>query len=132
MNGSQAAFSQSDVEREIDSDRMLAPMNQAELDFIKNVLKRKDDATKELWLEKQLLRDLILDSGWMSEPDLDAAIADGKKLPENIRHVEENFASSDQMLAKIRLADVSIEWVFQIRVHEKTFSRNLATNRQGL
>jgi hypothetical protein len=80
-------------------------MDQNELDFVKRIFKQKDDAAKELWLEKQLLRNLILDSGWMSEPDLDAAIADGKKLPDNLRQLEENFASSDQMLAEIGLAD---------------------------
>lgn len=80
-------------------------MTSEELNFIKGILKRKDDSTKELWLEKQLLRNLILDSGWMSEHDLDSAVADGKNLPQNIRLVDENFASSDQLLAEIGLAD---------------------------
>jgi hypothetical protein len=80
-------------------------MTSEELEFIKVMLKRKDDATKEVWLEKQLLRNLILDSGWMSERDLDSALADGKNLPENIREVAEHFAVSDQQLAEIGLAD---------------------------
>jgi hypothetical protein len=42
-------------------------VDQDELEFIKRMLKRKDEATKELWLEKQLLRNLILDSEWMAE-----------------------------------------------------------------
>lgn len=80
-------------------------MNQDELNAAKAFLKRKDDAAKEIWLEKQLLRNLILDSNWMSEPDLDSAIEAAKKLPENLRQVEENFASSDQALAEIGLGD---------------------------
>ena len=80
-------------------------MNQTELDFIKRMFKAKDDAAKDLWLEKNLLRNLILSSGWMAEQELDSAIADAKKLPANIRQVEEHFASSDQMLAEIGLAD---------------------------
>jgi hypothetical protein len=80
-------------------------MNQSELDFIKKMLKRQDDATKEIWLEKQLLRNLILDSGWMAEATLDAAIANAKKLPENTQQVAEHFSSSDQLLAEIGLAD---------------------------
>lgn len=80
-------------------------MTPQELDFIKVLFKRKDDAAKELWLEKQLLRNLILDSGWMSEHDLDSALAYGKTLPHNIRQVEEHFASSDQMLAELGLGD---------------------------
>jgi hypothetical protein len=92
-------------------------MTSEELNFIKGILKRKDDATKELWLEKQLLRNLILDSGWMSEQDLDSAVADGKILPENIRQVEENFSLSDQQLAEIGLAD----WLAEL---EKKYPRN--------
>jgi hypothetical protein len=78
-------------------------MDQHELAFIKRALKSKDDAMKELWLEKQLLRDLILDSGWMAERDLDVSIENRKRLPENIRQVAEHFASSDKKLAEIGL-----------------------------
>lgn len=92
-------------------------MTSEELNFIKGILKRKDDAAKELWLEKQLLRNLILDSGWASEQDLDSAVADGKNLPENIRQVEEHFALSDQQLAEIGLAD----WLAEL---EKKYPRN--------
>lgn len=80
-------------------------MDQDELNYIKGLLKRKDDVAKDIWFEKQLLRNLILDSGWMGEAELDAAIEDGKKLPDNLREVAENFASSDQKLAEIGLAD---------------------------
>jgi len=80
-------------------------MTSEELNFIKGLLKRKDDAAKEIWLEKQLLRNLILDSGWMSEQDLNSAVADGKRDPQNIREVEEHFAGSDQQLAEIGLSD---------------------------
>jgi hypothetical protein len=80
-------------------------MEQFELDAIKRMLKSRDDVMKEVWLEKQLLRNLILDQRWMAEADLDAAIAHGKTLPSNLVQVEENFASSDQMLAEIGLAD---------------------------
>jgi len=61
--------------------------------------------TKELWLEKQLLRNLILNSGWMSEAELDSVLETGAKLPENIQQVKEHFADSDQKLAEIGLAD---------------------------
>lgn len=80
-------------------------MDQNELDAVKRLFKQKHDVLKELWFEKQLLRNLILDSGWMTAAALDTAIADGKKIPANIRQVEENFASSEQMLAEIGLAD---------------------------
>jgi hypothetical protein len=80
-------------------------MTPEELSFIKVLFKRKDDAAKDLWLEKQLLRNLILDSGWMQECDLDSAVAKGKNLPENIQKIGEHFALSDQMLAEIGLAD---------------------------
>lgn len=80
-------------------------IDQSELEFIKRVLKRQDDAAKELWLEKQLLRNLILDSGWMAEADLDAAVEHAKTLPENLRQIADNFASSDRLLAEIGLAD---------------------------
>lgn len=80
-------------------------MTPEELNLIKRLLKQKDDAAKELWLEKQLLRNLILDSGWAEERNLDLAIAEGKSLPGNMRLVEEHFAASEQMLAEIGLAD---------------------------
>jgi len=80
-------------------------MTSEELNFVKGILKRQDDSAKEVWLEKQLLRNLILDSGWMSEADLDAAIAVAKKLPQNVRYVEETFAVSDQKLAEIGISD---------------------------
>jgi hypothetical protein len=80
-------------------------MTPEELDSLKRILKRQDDTLKELWLEKQLLRNVIIDSGWMSEHDLDAAIARGKKLPENLHQLEDNFASSNQMLAEIGIED---------------------------
>lgn len=80
-------------------------MEQWELDHVKRAFRSKDESTKELWLEKQLLRNLIVDSGWMAERDLDSAIADAKKSPENIRLVEEHFALSDQKLAEIGLGD---------------------------
>jgi hypothetical protein len=80
-------------------------MTDEELDSLKRLLKRHDDAMKEVWLEKQLLRNLIIDSGWMPERQLDAAIEHGKALPANREHVAENFASSDRLLAEIGLAD---------------------------
>lgn len=80
-------------------------MDQTELDFVKHALRRQDQAGKELWLEKQLLRNLILDSGLMSERELEEKIETAKKLPENLRQVAEQFASSDQQLAEIGLGD---------------------------
>jgi len=41
----------------------------------------------------------------MAEQELDAAIAEGKKDPENIRQTDENFASSEQLLAEVGLDD---------------------------
>lgn len=80
-------------------------MDQSEIDLLKELLRRKEQAAKEVWLEKQLLRNIILDSGSMSEAELDAAIESAKKLPDNLRQVEEHFVSSDQLLAEIGLAD---------------------------
>jgi hypothetical protein len=58
-----------------------------------------------LWLEKQLLRNLILDSGSMRESELDAAIERGKALPQNREQAREHFSGSDQLLAQIGIED---------------------------
>ena len=80
-------------------------MTPQEIEALKVVLKRQDNITRELWLEKQLLRNFIIDSGWMKEQDLDSAIEHGKKHPKNIQQVEEHFASSDHLLAEIGIDD---------------------------
>jgi len=84
---------------------MRGAMTPEELDLVKRALKRQHDSAKELWLEKQLLRNLILDSGWMAERALDLLIEGAKSYPENVRQVEEHFASDDQLLAEIGLGD---------------------------
>jgi hypothetical protein len=84
-----------------------------ELDCVKGGLKRMHEPLKELWLEKQLLRNLILDSGWMPEGKLDLAIVQGKIHPENIRQVEQQFAADEQRLAEIGLGD----WLTEFDKH---------------
>jgi hypothetical protein len=80
-------------------------MTQEELDALKVLLKLQKETTKGLWLEKQLLRNFILDSGWLKEQDLDFAIERGKKDAKNVQEVEEHFAASDQALAEIGIED---------------------------
>jgi hypothetical protein len=90
-----------------------------ELDHIKRAFKRMHEEIQQLWLEKQLLRNHIIDSGWMPEADLDAAIEKGKKHPTNILHMKETFAESEQSLAELGLAD----WLAKLR--EKLSSKRL-------
>jgi hypothetical protein len=80
-------------------------MTPQEMDEVKSSLKRLHEGTKEIWLEKVLLWNLILDSGWMNERDLALAIAQGKAHPENIRQTEEHFATDEHRLAEIGIAD---------------------------
>jgi hypothetical protein len=78
-------------------------MTPEELDLFKKALKHHHDALKEMWTEKVLLRNVIIDSGWMTEPNLDAAIARAKANPTIIRQVEEFWAGSEQKLAELGL-----------------------------
>jgi len=55
-------------------------MTSEEWDGIKKVLKALNEMEREIWLEKVLLRNLILDSGWMPETELDAALARGNHI----------------------------------------------------
>jgi hypothetical protein len=57
------------------------------------------------WIENQLLRNHIIDSGWMSEQAVDAALERGRMHPKNVRSVREHFALSEQMLAELGLAE---------------------------
>jgi hypothetical protein len=80
-------------------------MTPQEWDRVKNALNRLQQSQKELWLEKALLRNLIIDSGWMTESDLDAALERGKNRPENRQQVEKSFESSDDLLALLGFED---------------------------
>jgi hypothetical protein len=80
-------------------------MTLEELDALKHVLKQMRNEIKELWLEKQILRNLIVDSNWMSPDGLDLGLEQAKKDPLNIRDMDENFAASDQTLAEIGLPE---------------------------
>jgi hypothetical protein len=89
-------------------------MTLEELEQMKVVFKHLHDQIKERWLDQQILRNLIINSGWMSADDLDAGVANSRELPENIRQTEEHFAESEQSLAEIGLGD----WLAQL---EKLF-----------
>jgi hypothetical protein len=84
---------------------ILGTMTPEELDFIKRALKQLRESSKETWLEKQLLRNLIIDSGWMPERELDLAIERGKAHPANVRQTDETWADSEQTLAEMGLSD---------------------------
>ena len=84
-------------------------MTPEELDRVKLSLRRMHLVVQEIWTEKQLLRNLIIDSGWMAQRDLDLGLESGKLLPENRRQVEEHFAMSEQALAELGL-DEWLEW----------------------
>jgi len=56
-------------------------------------------------MEKQLFRNLIIDSQWMPENELDASLEVAKKHPDNIRQSDENWVQSDQALAELGLDD---------------------------
>lgn len=91
-------------------------MNSEDWDRIKPVLKRLRDEMQDVWLEKVLLYNLIIDSGWMSEKDLDEGIEKGKKHPDNIRQLKESWSDSEQTLAEIGLE----EWLAEF---EKKYPR---------
>ena len=80
-------------------------MTSEELNAVKGIIKRLDNALREIWLERVLLQNLILDSDWMSEKELDSAIVIGVRNPQNIQAVEEHFSASDKFLAEIGLDD---------------------------
>ena len=63
-------------------------------------LKRLHDEIQELWIEKQLLRKLIIDSQWMPEDELDANLEKAKKHPANVRLANANLGLSEQTLAE--------------------------------
>jgi hypothetical protein len=80
-------------------------MTPEELDEIKRAFKRLQEVSQELWLEKQLLRNLIIDSEWMPESELDEGIEKGKKNPINVRQMTEHWAQSEQTLAELGIDD---------------------------
>lgn len=82
-------------------------MTLEETEQMKVVLKRLYEVIHREWLDRQILRNLIINSGWMSEDDLDAGIAHSRKLPENIRQMKEHFADSEQSHAEIGLEYLS-------------------------
>jgi hypothetical protein len=84
---------------------ILSTMTPEELDVIKIAFGRLQEVQKEAWLERVLLRNLIVDSGLMTEAELDSAIQWGKNHPGNLRQMELAWAESDQKLAEIGLAD---------------------------
>ncbi|MGA8086770.1 MAG: hypothetical protein WCA10_05650 [Terracidiphilus sp.] len=85
-------------------------MTQEELDQIKLSYKRMHNVIRELWFEKQLLENLIIDSGWVSGRDLETRMEEAKKHPENIRQVAEHFSESEQSLAELGLD----EWLAEL------------------
>jgi hypothetical protein len=91
-------------------------MKTEDWDRIKAILKSLHGETQNVWVEKVLLYNLIIDSGWMSEKDLDAGIEKGKKHPQNIRLAKEHWADSEQTLAEIGLD----EWLAEF---EKRYPR---------
>lgn len=72
---------------------------------IKRTFRRFQGIQKNAWLERVLLRNLILDSGWMSEEDLDSAVQQGMSDPVNLRLTEEWWADSDKKLAQMGLSN---------------------------
>lgn len=80
-------------------------MTPEERDHLKRVLRRVQQEIQELWMEKQLLRNLIIDSGWMSEQRLDSAIEQGRGHQHNIQKANENVAASEHALAEFGLAE---------------------------
>jgi hypothetical protein len=78
-------------------------MTDEEIDFVKKTVKRLNDSLKEVWTERNLVRNLIIERGWMTEPHLDAAIALLKAHPAIMRQVENHWASAEQQLAEIGL-----------------------------
>lgn len=78
-------------------------MTSEDWDRVKAVLTRLREVTQELWLEKQLLWNHIIDSEWMTEAELDAAIAQGKDHPANIQQMQEVWTDSEQSLAELGL-----------------------------
>jgi hypothetical protein len=80
-------------------------MTTVDLELVKRVLKRLHEETKEVWLERVLLRNLIIDSGWMPERELDEGLASAKIHPNNVRLADKAWADSEQKLAEVGLAD---------------------------
>jgi hypothetical protein len=92
-------------------------MTSEDWEKIKPSLKRLHEEIQELWMEKQLLRNLIIDSGWMPERDLDTNLEKAKTHPENIRQTKEHWRQSEQTLAELGLD----EWLAEF---EKRFPRD--------
>lgn len=84
---------------------MVGIMTNQDWDRVKTALSRLHEMEKELWLEKVLMRNLIIDSGWMPESDLDAALEHGKNHPENLQQMEVIFAPDEDRLARLGLDD---------------------------
>jgi hypothetical protein len=82
-----------------------AIMTDEEIDFVKKAFKRNFDSLRGVWLERVLLWNLILESRWMTEPNLKATIARAKARPDVLRQAEEFWAASDQELAEIGIED---------------------------
>jgi len=76
-----------------------------EWDRVKAALRRPHELEKELWIEKVLMRDLVISRGWMTEAELDSVLERSKKNPENIQEMEQHFAPAEQQLAELGLAD---------------------------
>jgi len=75
------------------------------------------DEIKGIWLEKQILRNLIIDSGWMSPSALDSGLDRATRDPQNICDMNNTFAQSDQMLAEIGIE----EW---LEVFDRMYPQN--------
>jgi len=76
-----------------------------DVEVTKRSLKIQLDTMKQLWLEKALLRNLILDSRLMSEQDLAVAIIRAKDDPANIQQVNQAWAEAEDLLAEIGIGD---------------------------
>jgi hypothetical protein len=78
-------------------------MTDEDWDKIKPLLKRLHEEIQEMWVGKQLLRNLIIDSQWMPVSELDGGIEKAKKHPENMRQAREHWSQSVQTLAELGL-----------------------------
>jgi len=67
--------------------------------------RKYSDMIEELWLERQLYRNFILDRNLIPETDLDSLVETAKHNPENRRMAAETFAGSRKALAEFGLSD---------------------------
>jgi len=68
--------------------------------------RKYSDMIEEIWLEKQLYRNFILDRNIIAEAELDSLVEAAKHDPENLRVARETFAGSRKALAEFGLSDM--------------------------